>query len=93
MNSAIFSLNEAKQASPGQRPGFRRRERPALKGRHKSPEPVSRIVSPLQGWGYFLPGDPGRCPGLAWVRPLACKHPGRDVGSAAVLETIKGLLA
>ena len=45
--SRLFRLNEAKQASPGQRPGFRRRERPALKGRHKSPELVSQIVSPL----------------------------------------------
>ena len=93
MNSAIFSLNEAKQASPGQRPGFWQRERPALKGRHKSPEPGWRIVSPLQGSGFLWAGDPGRCPGLAWVRPLACKHPALDAESAEVLENIKALLA
>ena len=92
MNFAVFSLNEAKQASPGQRPGFRRRERQALKGRHKSPEPVSRNVSPLQGWGGLWASYPGRCPGLAWVRPLACKNPALDAESATVLENIKGLL-
>ena len=92
MNSAVFSLNEAKQASRGQRPGFRRRARPALKGRPNAVQHFPRIVSPLQGLGFFLPGDPGRCPGLAWVRPLAFGNPALAAGSAEVLEIIKGLL-
>ncbi len=39
-----------------------------------------------------MSGDPGRCPGLAWVRPLACKPLARDAESAEVLENIKALL-
>ena len=46
------------QASPGHRPGWRRRER-------ASPARAGHFVTPLQGWGRGGAGDPGRCPGLA----------------------------
>ncbi len=35
----------------------------ALKGR-------DILGPPLQGFDHFMPGDPGRCPGLAWFAPL-----------------------
>jgi hypothetical protein len=59
----IERANGPAHASPGQRPGFDRRKNRALKGRLND-------VAPLQGFDRFIPGDPGRCPGLAWFAPL-----------------------
>ena len=57
MNSPYSSLNEASQASPGQRPGFGREEGRALKGRHKSAGWVAWIVSPFQGSEWVVASD------------------------------------
>ena len=61
-----LSANGAAHASPGQRPGYASPFVQALNGRHT-------VVSPLQGRMSFGPGNPGRCPGLAWRAPLGLR--------------------
>jgi hypothetical protein len=73
IGGGFFSPNGATYLSPGQRPGFRRNQHRALKGRHKTSARSTRVVAPLQGSELRVAGDPGRCPGLACGRPLALK--------------------
>ena len=63
---AIGGPKARTHASPGQRPGLQRNIGSALKGRPIRP-PMSR---PFRA-GNIFPANPGRCPGLACLGPLA----------------------
>ena len=89
---SIFSPNGALHASPGHRPGYGHPIHRTPTGWPKTTTRTPQFGSPLQGSGCLVTGDPGRCPGLARVRPLACGNGELDAVRAEVSGYIWGLL-
>jgi hypothetical protein len=73
-NHPLSSPNGAKHTSPGQRPGSRSHRLLSPEGAAHFRPANPRHGSPLQGSESWRNLYLGRCPRLAWIRPLALKN-------------------